>query len=128
MNCCERCFKDFEIKAIIKGFREKGDCDFCQSKNAYVCDVSKNEDLKDNFENLADIYTPVCDIGSGYPRERADLLKNILSTQWNIFNLKPDSIYKFLVSLLPEKYTEQPKLFDEPVGIAGSIKEDYLKE
>ncbi len=123
-----KCFKDLEIRAIIKGTNKKGACDFCNSKNVPVCDLHDNEGLKDNFEGLIDVYTPICDIGTDFPRDRSDLLKNILSFQWSIFNLDPDGIYNFLVALLPEKYAEQPDLFDTPVGIAGSIKMDYLRE
>lgn len=57
-----------------------------------------------------------------------DLLKNILSTNWNIFNLKPDCIYKFLTTLLSEKYASQPELFDRPVGIFEIINDDYLQQ
>ncbi|HHY24015.1 MAG TPA: hypothetical protein GX527_07245 [Clostridiaceae bacterium] len=112
MNCCEKCFRDLEIKAIIIGENTKGVCNFCSSKNVFVTNIIKNEYLQDNFEELLNVYTHVCDIGEDYPRERSELLKNILCSKWNVFSLKPDNIYRFLVSLLPEKYTEQSKLFD----------------
>lgn len=40
MNCCTRCFKDPEIKAIIKGNNIIGNCDFCQNTNVNVCMVN----------------------------------------------------------------------------------------
>lgn len=128
MNCCVNCFKDLEIKAIIKGNNKKGTCDFCKSKNVSIYHIGENSNLKNSFEELLDVYTPVSEIGDYYPRESLDLLKNILYSQWNIFNLKPDEIYVFLTSLLPEKYAEQSILFDEPVGIVGKYSEDYLNE
>ena len=128
MNCCERCFKDPEIKAIVKGANTKGTCDFCKSKNVSICNISENKDLRDSFESLLDVYTPINDIGLNYSCERQRQLIYILYTQWNIFNIKMDDIYKFLIELLPGKYEEQPELFDGPVVIAGSTEEDYLKE
>lgn len=128
MLCCEKCFKDTEIKAIIRGGQTKGKCEFGGNENVYVCNLEDNEYLKDNFEQLLDVYTPMSDMRKEYPRENLDLLKNILYSQWNIFNLNSDSIYRFVKALLPEKYKEQPELFDSPIGISGSIKEDYLKE
>lgn len=128
MYCCERCFKDPEIKAIIRGGGQKGSCDFCKGENVFVCDLEKDEYLKDSFESLLDVYTPVSDIGEAYPREKSDLLKNILHSQWNIFHLAPENIYRFLRALFPEKYQEQPELFDSPVGIAGSVRTEYLRE
>ena len=44
------------------------------------------------------------------------------------FNLNPDGVYKFLISLLPEKYNEQPMLFDNPIGISGSVDEEYMNQ
>ena len=64
----------------------------------------------------------------GFPREKVDLLKNILSTNWNIFNLEPNYIYRFLINLLSEKYAAQPELFDRPVGIFEMIDDDYLQQ
>lgn len=128
MHCCEKCFKDAEIKAIIRGNSRRGKCDFCCSDNVYICDVESSEYLRDNFESLLDVYTPINEIGSTYPKERADLLKNVLHSQWSIFNLNPDGIYKFLISLLPEKYKEQPALFDNPIGISGSVDQEYMNQ
>ena len=129
MNCCVRCFKDAELIAIIKGGNKTGKCDFCNSDNTYVLSTDEdNADYKNNFEELLDVYTPIQAIGNSYPRGKADLLKNILYSQWSIFNINSDGIYRFLIALFPEKYTEQPGLFDSPVGIAGSINEEYLEE
>ncbi len=128
MYCCEKCFTDLELKAIIKGDNKKGTCDFCHSNNVYICDLKTNQILKENFENLLDVYKPIDEIGNSYPREKSDLLKNILHSQWNIFNLNPDKIYKFLITLFPEKYNDQPELFDNSVGIADSINNNYIKQ
>lgn len=127
MNCCIRCFKDPEIKDIVKGCNLKGNCDFCGNTDVYVCDIN-NEDLKDNFERLLDVYCPVSDIKGNFPREQADLMKNILTLRWDIFNLKANEVYLFLTALLSEKYEEEPKLFDEPVWIKGSVQEEYLNQ
>ncbi|MDB7989944.1 RES family NAD+ phosphorylase [Faecalicoccus pleomorphus] len=126
MRCCERCFKDPEIKAIIRGNNTRGNCDFCHSNNVFICNLENNEYLKDNFESLLDVYTPIDEMEHTYPKEKADLIKNILCTQWSIFNLDTDAVYKFLVSLLPEKYSEQPTLFDNPIGISGTVDEEYM--
>lgn len=127
MNCCIKCFKDPEIKAIVKGCNLKGNCDFCGSININICDTD-NGSLKENFERLVDVYCPVSDIKGDFPREESDLIKNILYSKWNIFNLNANKVYLFLTRLLNERYKEEPKLFDEPVWIKGSEKEDYLNQ
>ncbi len=125
MNCCVKCFKDKEIIDIIKG-KEKGKCDFCNNDNVYICKIEENKNLKDSFESLLDVYTPVAGIEKPYPRE-AELMKNVLSLHWNIFNLDAMQIYDFLIKLFPEKYKEQPELFDAPVWIADSVNKEYMK-
>lgn len=127
MYCCVKCFKDPEIKAIIEGRNIKGKCDFCESNNVNVCELA-NEELRINFERLLEVYSPVSIIKSKFPREQSDLIKNILSLKWNIFSLKPDKVYLFLIELLAEKYEEEPRLFDEPVWIKGGIQEEYLNQ
>ena len=67
-------------------------------------------------------------MGTNYLKARADLIKNVLCSQWSIFNLNPDEVYKFLITLLPEKYYDQPALFDEPIGISGSMDEEYMNQ
>lgn len=128
MHCCEKCFKDSELKAIVCTNKTKGKCDFCGSNNVHIYDLNNNSDLQDSIESLLDVYTPVSEMGKQYPPEQADLLKNILNTKWHIFNLSADGIYKFLREAFPEKYKEQPSLFDNPIGIAENIDKEYLQK
>jgi hypothetical protein len=55
-------------------------------------------------------------------------MKNILFTNWNIFNLKADAIYRLITKLCSIRYREQPELFDGPVGIRQSQDREYLEE
>ena len=127
MNCCVKCFTDIEIQSII-GNKDIGNCDFCGKKDVHISDIQNNSALKESFERLLETYTPIINMEQDFPKEKTDLLKNILSHQWSIFNLKPDKIYSFLVQLLPDKYEEEPHLFDSAVGIKGSIQGDYLRQ
>lgn len=128
MHCCENCFKDLELKAIVFANKTIGRCDFCNSDNVHICELESSTYLKENFETLLDVYTPVVEMGKGFPIEKTDFLKNILCSKWNIFNLDADGIYKFLTVLLSDKYQEQPALFDSPIGIIGSVDEEYLQK
>lgn len=127
MYCCVKCFNDYEIRSII-GTNTRGKCDLCNQNNVYVCDVKTSGALKESFERLLETYTPITNMDQDFPRDRADLLKNILANEWAIFNLKPEKIYTFLIDLFPEKYEEEPSIFDSPVGIKGSVQEDYLTQ
>ncbi len=128
MFCCSNCFTDAEIKAIIEGNKVRGDCDFCGSKNTLIYEIGKDQILAELFEGLLDIYTPSVNLPDTFPKERTDLLKNILYTNWHIFTIKPESIYRLITNLCAERYKEQPELFDGPVGILQSQDCDYLEK
>lgn len=128
MFCCVNCFTDSEIKAIISGCKTTGDCDFCRSKNVYVYEIEKNHTIAELFDGLLDIYTPTINLPNNFPKERTDLIKNILCYNWHIFNLKPDDIYRLITAICAERYQEQPELFDSPIGIRQSVDRDYLEE
>ncbi|MBK5458049.1 RES family NAD+ phosphorylase [Peribacillus sp. TH27] len=129
MICCDRCFKDLEIKAIIQGINRQGMCETCNKKNVFVYDTDKNNELVDNFNELLDIYTPLSSLPDNYPREKANLLKDELNDRWQIFNINNEKIYTLVKSICHEKYTEMPELFDSPIGITALYQnDDYLTE
>lgn len=128
MNCCTKCFKDTEIKAIINGLNTKGTCDFCGKRDTFIYEIKTNNTVTELFDGLLDVYTPVSSLPDTFPKENLDLLKNILYNKWNIFNLEPDFIYKLITNICNEKYKERPELFDGPVGILETNQKDYLEQ
>ncbi len=128
MNCCVKCFKDDEVKAIIRGLNTKGVCDFCGKTNEYVYDTDANNALAELFDGLLEIYTPIANLSDMFPKDSLSLLKDILYNQWNIFRLERHNIYRLITSICREKYAEYPEIFDMPVGIPESNDSDYLKK
>lgn len=126
MNCCEECFRDIELKSIISANGEKGRCDYCNSEDVFIIDINKRSYLHELLEALIDIYSPTKFISGDYPKENSDLLKNILYNKWNIFRLDPSQIYRLLKDLLPEKYENNPLVFDESVGISELINPQIM--
>lgn len=128
MFCCSNCFADAEIKAIIDGNKTTGNCDFCESHNAHVYEMGKDQTIAELFDGLLDIYSPVSDLPANFSRAQTDLMKNILCNNWRIFNLKPDGIYRLITAICSDRYKDQPDLFDNPVGIKQSQDRSYLEE
>jgi hypothetical protein len=128
MICCDRCFKDVEIKAIIKGINVTGNCETCIKRNVYIYNTEQNDELVDNFNGLLEIYTPIASLPDDYPREKANLLKDELNDRWQIFNIDKDKIYTLVRSICHEKYSEIPELFDSPIGITALYQNKYLEE
>ena len=128
MFCCSNCFADGEIKAIIDGNKVNGNCDFCGKQKVPIYEIGKDTILSELFDGLLDIYTPITNLPADFPKDRTDLLKNILYHNWHIFNIEPDCIYRLITSICGERYADQPALFDNPVGILQSQDHDYLEE
>ncbi|WP_312833029.1 RES family NAD+ phosphorylase [Sedimentibacter saalensis] len=128
MYCCTNCFIDAEIKAIIESAKTTGDCNFCGKKHTAVYDIGSDTTLSDTFEALLESYTPITSLPDNFPKEKTDLLKNVLATQWRIFNVKPEIVYILITQICHEKYHETPELFDTPVGIWQNFDYDFLLE
>lgn len=127
MKCCVKCFNDTEIKAIIKGFNIKGNCDFCGYQDAYTYDLEKDDTIAELFDGLLDIYSVESNLPDDYPKGHLDLLNNILASKWNIFAVSPDCVYQLIIHICSKKYNEQPELFNLPVGIKEAFDQDYLE-
>lgn len=132
MFCCSNCFADSEIKAIIDGPKPQGrtigNCDYCGSRNVSLYEIGKDRTIEELFDSIFDIYSPISDLPNDFPRAHTDLMKNILSHNWRLFNLKPDGIYRLITALCANRYAEQPELFDGPVGIRQFNDKAYLEE
>ncbi len=53
MKCCSECFSSNYIKNIINSNNQKGNCDFCGSKNVSIYNP---EELSLMFQNILDLY------------------------------------------------------------------------
>lgn len=104
MICCEKCFKDVEIKAIINSYGNLGKCDLCGIDN--VCTYNTEEDtyLIEIFEGLFDIYVEANKFEEGFPIENLKLLKDELKEKWDIFE---DYITPFMVGTLVKNICQE---------------------
>lgn len=75
-RACHRCFADKKLVDWIKAKNTKGQCDWCEARNAYVVGV---EELGSLFEPLVDLYYP----SDSY---RGDSLSDLLQGDWEIFS------------------------------------------
>ncbi|MBU9723439.1 MULTISPECIES: RES family NAD+ phosphorylase [Bacillaceae] len=127
MICCENCFRDIEIKAIIKGIQNTGDCEICFSTDVNIYNTNVNTELVDSFNELIEVYTPVDSLPDIFPREKLVMLKDELFEKWNIFNINKEKIYIVIKNICHEKYEETPEYFDSSIGILDLDNTDYLE-
>ncbi|GIN22247.1 RES family NAD+ phosphorylase [Siminovitchia fordii] len=130
MNCCVECFKDSEIRSIIKSLNEIGNCDFCYKSAIFIYNIDRNDNLTPYFNELIEIYTPISLMQEEMKEHRADfsLLKDKLNTFWEIFNVDSSIVYKILIEICKEKYESAPEVFDEPVGFAKLYDYEFQEE
>lgn len=127
MIFCEKCFSDMEIRAVIRGLGQLGNCPFCNSINSFIYNTEENTALVEYFDELLNIYTPAALLPPDFPKEELNLLKNELVYNWSIFNLDPQNVYRIITNICCDKYRETKDLFDLPVGIAEMYDIEYLK-
>lgn len=128
MICCENCFKDLEIKDIIRSFKKKGTCDVCKSNDAYVYDTDKDLTLEQMFNEILDIYYLENELDREFPEEHLNSLKEELYRNWNIFNIEPEKISMLIKHICKSKYEENPRLFRSSIGIKQFFDKEYLRD
>lgn len=126
MIFCVECFRDTEVRSIVKSLDTIGNCPLCGATETHIYDTQHHDDLVPIFEDLLDIYTPIANFPSDFPREKASLLKDELCDVWNMFNLDKEKVYGLITGLCSERYVENPSLFYSPVGIMEFMDNEYL--
>ncbi|WP_339259318.1 RES domain-containing protein [Lysinibacillus sp. FSL K6-3209] len=126
MNCCEKCFKDIELIAIIQGKQNKGQCDICNSRDVYVYDMKNDEGLDILFDDFLSIYKPKTMLPESFPNSKLCFLKDELVHNWNMFDLDSSQVYILLSVLMEKQFPMKVKLLDEPVGIPQLADLDFI--
>jgi hypothetical protein len=116
-DCCSNCFSESEIKQFIKDKEIKGDCDYCNSANVYICDVSKAsrfiiEGFKRYYEDAAN-HVSYCSADGGY-QIPTDSISDILLYQEEIFGENLNNPYRLCMDLVTNGAT--PYVRQDPYG------------
>lgn len=90
MYTCIRCFKNRELRDLIRESGQKGHCDWCGSRNVPILSL---HDLGDLFRDVAGIYQPVEGFGG-------DFISNLLQEDWNIFSRKIEDAPNNLIHMM----------------------------
>lgn len=128
MKCCIECFRDSEIRSIIRTANQQGSCDFCSQTHTYVYDLENDTALTVLFDEFLEIFTPLTALPPSYPHQEAGFLSSLLFERWAIFTGDSDRIQRLLTSICREKYQIMPTLFEERVGVSGFGDDEYLNE
>ncbi|MBM3436518.1 MAG: RES domain-containing protein [Bacteroidetes bacterium] len=115
--CCVSCFSDPEIQCFIKQSANLNDCDYCQSKNVYVREVSEVGDfirigISRRYEDAANSVSYESAEG-GYQLSTKDVY-NILIHEEQIFGEALDDPYPLAKDLIQNDGT--PYVRRDPYG------------
>lgn len=126
MICCINCFKDYEVRSIIRSLENRGDCQFCGSTGEFIYDTETDDSLIALFDELLSAYSPRSLLPADYPEELLGMLKDELCETWDIFAIDRRHVYQLVSSICKEQYAENRHLFDTPVGIPEMAQEEYI--
>lgn len=105
MNCCPNCFKNRELQAIIGSIStEKGDCDFCGSKETIVVD---SREMAESFAQPVGLYRISKDV--------KNTMSELMQEEWDIFNLDSKRASDLLKCIFSDESTVDPNLFTKDV-------------
>lgn len=128
MICCENCFADYEIKAIINSLNRIGDCEVCNEIDVKIYNTESEISLIESFNGLLDIYTSYTQLPVTYPSNHLVFLKDELYNNWSIFSssLSIDNVDNIIKNICKEKYNNEPEIFEDRIGIAELFDSNYL--
>lgn len=128
MICCEKCFRDAEIKSIIQSRARKGVCDLCNLDDVAIYDTDSDDYLIELFEGLFDIYVEEDKLTDQLNGEKSKLLKEELKTNWDIFeeNITPFMIDSIITNICKDYFEMRPNLLTDKVIFLRALDLEYL--
>lgn len=128
MICCQECFKDEQLRSIIYTMDKKGDCEVCGSKDTYIYDTDKNNELEECIDALLDIYYCQDGLPEDYPKRFLNYIYDELYSRWGLFNIKPEKIKEVIINICKDRYKSEPNFFSGMVGIKELNEKDSLEK
>lgn len=121
------CFRDVEIRSIIKSQEIIGNCEITGDTNISVYDTTQDDNLKDNLSEILNIYTPVSELPNDFPAQDLNYIECILYEEWTIFNTTKENIKQIIMEICKDVYPQDSLLFTSKVGMEKLCDSDFLK-
>lgn len=124
MICCSKCFKDIQIKDVIRTLKNREEvCPLCERNDVYIYDTSINNELENMFVELLEIYSLQSEKGVF-----ANTLSQELIDTWEVFDLERNDVNKLLKQLCPNLYDEKPSLFTSMITVSEYNDKEYMEK
>lgn len=129
MICCNKCFNDSEIQALIVSLNHQGDCPICKSKNVFLYDseIDRNKiGLEEHLTTILEIYKPNSSLPSEYPENEKISIEDRLLVDWDIFTKDRKVIKTIVKNIIDNSFNLDNKILYEKVGIPELFDEEFL--
>lgn len=115
MNCCPKCFLDFEVQATIQNnSTEEGNCFLCGSNQVRLVDSRE----------LSELFAPIIDLYEIDETGQSTSLVDTIQNEWNIFNLEKDKIVGLLENMFQDTSYIKSNIFRSTVKNKFAAQED----
>ena len=125
------CFEDVEIRSMIKSGELKGHCDITGKDDVFIYDTNiadSTSGIGATLVQVLDVYTAESELPSDFPKGSLARIEDILATDWSIFSLKSNEIKVVIMELCKESYSEDSRIFQEPVGIERLCDQNFRRD
>lgn len=122
------CFRDVEIRSIIKNQNIKGICEITKDSDVEVYDTNEDDIVKEYISEILNIYSPASDLPNDFPIERLNYIEDVLFEEWTVFNVSKENIKKIVVEVCKDVYTENSLIYTEKVGMEKICDSEFLKK
>lgn len=121
------CFKDEQLRSLIKSKSHYGDCEIKKTSNCIIYDTKIDFYLEENLKEVINVFSVASHINVQESDSRVAYLGTFLR-EWNIFNLSENEIQIVIKEIFHEKYQEEPALFEEKVTIRELFSPDFMEK
>lgn len=131
MICCNECFADLEIRAIIEACGHKGECPLCGKRDVWLYDSEKDIEesgFQDLMESVLEIYKSEDELQNTYPEDEKMLIEERLERDWKLFSVNQTGIKKIVEDIIWNSLVLDERILTQRVGIPELYDESYLVE
>lgn len=115
MNCCINCFRDAQIREMIRTNNRIGNCSFCGHTDVPIYSLDEHSDLSDLISEVVNVYEEF---------EEGEPLSEILLNDWNIFD-KNDRSFDLIRAFCNIAFEDKNRDCNAKVRIPRQFAEKY---
>ena len=130
MICCERCFQDDNISAVIRNLNHKGQCPICGEQDVYLynSDIdAEQSELNEMLSQILSLYSPKDDWNQAYDECTFRTIEENLCFEWSIFRVNTSGIRVIIEAIIYNSPEIDGRILEQPCAIKEVHDIEYLR-